>query len=175
MTQPDKVIKYCPKCGSHRFLFEGERSFKCQDCFFHFFINSSAAVAGVIMNAKGEMLLTIRAFEPRKGCFDLPGGFVDPMESAEEALIREIKEELNLDIEQMVYLASFPNEYVFSDFSVYTTDLGFLCQVSDFSKIQVKDDIIGYEFVKPEAINFEKISSLSIANIIKFVLQRPGS
>jgi len=169
MTQPSKVIKYCPKCGSHQFLFEGERSFKCQDCTFHFFINSSAAVAGVIINTDGEILLTVRAFEPRQGYYDLPGGFVDPMESAEEALVREIKEELNLDVEQLEYLGSFPNEYVFSNYSVYTTDFGFLCQVSDFSNIHVKDDISGYKFIKPDVIDFEKISSLSIANIIKIV------
>jgi len=41
--------------------------------------------------------------------------------------------------------------------------------VSDFTNIHVKDDISGYEFLNPDAIDFEKISSLSIANIIKLI------
>ena len=54
MTQPQNVFKYCPKCGSGHFNFEGSRSFLCGDCGFHYFINSSAAVAGLIENEKGR-------------------------------------------------------------------------------------------------------------------------
>nr|WP_321451257.1 NUDIX domain-containing protein [uncultured Carboxylicivirga sp.] len=167
-TQPGNVINYCPKCGSKEFIFDGSRSFKCSTCGFHFFINSSAAVAAVIVNEKGEVLLTRRAFEPCKGMLDLPGGFVDPMESAEEAIRREIKEELNLDIEEMQYLVSYPNEYVFSGYSVYTTDMGFWCKVKSFEQIHVEDDISGYEFMAEEAIDFIQISSKSIADILRF-------
>nr|WP_321409008.1 NUDIX domain-containing protein [uncultured Carboxylicivirga sp.] len=170
-TQPGDVIKYCPKCGSEEFIFDGSRSFKCNKCKFHFFINSSAAVAAVIVNEKGEVLLTRRAFDPGKGMLDLPGGFVDPMESAETAIRREIKEELNLDIDEMSYLVSYPNEYVFSGFSVYTTDLGFLCKVKNFEQMHVEDDISGYEFVKEKEIDYKQISSDSIANILKSYFQ----
>jgi len=167
-TQPGDVIKYCPKCGSKEFIFDGSRSFKCDTCGFHFFINSSAAVAAVIVNEKGEVLLTRRAFNPGKGMLDLPGGFVDPMESAEAAIRREIKEELNLDIEEMQYLISYPNEYVFSGFSVFTIDLGFLCKVKSFEKMHVEDDISGYEFVSEKDVVFDEISSKSIGDILKF-------
>ena len=167
-TKPRDIIKYCPKCGSKEFVFDGSRAFKCATCGFHFFINSSAAVAAVIVNEKGEVLLTRRAFNPGKGMLDLPGGFIDPMESAEEAIRREIKEELNLDIEEMQYLASYPNEYVFSEFSVFTTDLGFLCRVKSFEKMHAEDDISGYEFIKEKDISFDEISSKSIGDILKF-------
>jgi mutator protein MutT len=167
MTQPQDVIKYCPKCGSNQFVFDGSRSFKCQVCQFHFFINSSCAVAAVIVNTKGEILLTRRAFDPEKGKLDLPGGFVDPMERAEESVIREIKEELNLDVVGLEYITSFPNEYIFSGFSVYTTDLGYLCRVTNFDNIHAKDDISGFEFVALDAIDFNEISSESIKNIIR--------
>ncbi|WP_430813542.1 NUDIX domain-containing protein [Carboxylicivirga sp. RSCT41] len=167
MTQPQEVIKYCPRCGSPHFVFDGSKSFKCKACQFHFFINSACAVAAVIVNSKGEMLLTRRAFDPEKGKLDLPGGFVDPMERAEESVIREIKEELNLDVVSLKYISSFPNEYVFSDFSVYTTDLGFLCEVKSFENMHAKDDISGFEFIAPAEIDFNEISSESIRNIIR--------
>ena len=110
-TSPENVISYCPKCGSDEFVFEGERSFLCGKCKFNFFINSAAAVAVLMVNDKGQLLLTKRAFEPQKGMLDLPGGFVDPGETVEEAAVREVKEELNLDVHHLRYLISQCNEY----------------------------------------------------------------
>jgi NAD+ diphosphatase len=166
-TKPLDVFKFCPKCGSAQFPHDGPRHFNCQKCGFDFYINSSAAVAAIIENQQGEILLTIRANEPQKGYLDLPGGFVDPMESAEEALIREIKEELNLDIVDMHYIGSFPNEYIFSGLSVFTTDLGFAVKVDSLRNIQSNDDITGYVFKNIQDIDFSRISSASIANLIR--------
>lgn len=170
MYHPVNVIKYCPKCGSDKFLPESNRSFKCGKCGFHFFINSAAATAAVIMNEKGEMLLTRRAENPHKGKLDLPGGFVDPGENAEIAMRREIAEELNLEVVEMKFMGSFPNEYVFSNYTVFTTDIGFLCSVKDFSSITFRDDISGFEFIKPTEIPFDEISSLSIRNIVQLYI-----
>jgi 8-oxo-dGTP pyrophosphatase MutT (NUDIX family) len=172
MTHPTKVIKYCPRCGSVRFSAVDFKSFKCDDCGFHFFINSAAAVAALIVNDENELLLTYRAFEPCKGMLDLPGGFVDPGEAAEGALRREIKEELNLEITEMLYLGSFPNEYIFSGYSVFTTDLGFICKVRDFSLISSCDDVAGYEFFAFKAIDYDAISSPSIRSLVKLYEQK---
>ena len=169
-TRPGNVLKFCPKCGSNHFIFDKHRSFLCQPCGFNLYINSSSAVAAIIENENGEILLTVRAFDPAKGKLDLPGGFVDPMESAEEAVVREIKEELNLDIIEMKYLTSFPNEYIFKGYSVYTTDMAFVCKVVDFNAITSKDDISGYKFVAPKEIDFTVISSDSIRDILKFYI-----
>lgn len=168
MTKPENVFKFCPKCGSDHFNFEGERSFLCGKCGFHFFINSSAAVAAIIENEDGELLLTIRAFDPNKGMLDLPGGFVDPNESAEEALVREIKEELNLKVESLEYLTSFSNEYVFSGYSVFTSDLGFYCKVSNWDQMHIKDDISDVVFVTKENLDWNLVCANSIKNMIKF-------
>lgn len=167
MTRPENILKYCPKCGNHPFTFEGVKSFKCSACGFHLFINAAAAVAAIITNPKGEILLTVRAFEPNKGSLDLPGGFIDAMETAENAVIREIKEELNLDVTQTTYLASFPNEYVFAGYSVYTCDLGFVCQVADLSPLSVADDVADYIFVHPSQIDYSRICSNSIVQLIQ--------
>ena len=60
---------------------------------FIYYFNPSSAVACFIRNSRGELLLVRRAKEPAKGRLDLPGGFVDMHESAEEAAQREVKEE----------------------------------------------------------------------------------
>lgn len=172
MSRPEKVLKYCPRCGSGLFKPQTNKSFKCSSCGFEFFINSATAVAAVIENEQGQILLTVRGVEPDLGALDLPGGFVDPMESAEEAIKREIKEELNLEIATTTYLTSFPNEYIYSGYSVFTTDCGFACKVKNFDNIKVADDIAGYQFFDPKEIDFNKISSNSIRKILKFYLAK---
>lgn len=167
MTKPEEVLKYCPRCGADKFSFEGTHSFLCKVCGFHYFVNSASAVAALIENEKGELLLTVRAFEPHKGMLDLPGGFVNINESAENAVAREIKEELNVDVTEVHFLASFPNEYVFSGYSVYTCDLAFRCKVSNWGHLQVQDDVKGIEFVTSENMDWDKIGAESIKNIIR--------
>lgn len=165
-TFPQKVIRFCPKCGSTEFIYNRDNSFLCGTCSFHLYINSAAAVAGLIVNEEGELLLTRRAIEPKLGMLDLPGGFVDVMETAENAMLREIKEELNLNVKKMTYFMSFPNEYVFGGLSVFTTDLAFICQIESFEYIQAKDDISAYEFYKPEVIPLDDIGSTSMKEIV---------
>ncbi|MFO8001084.1 MAG: NUDIX domain-containing protein [Marinilabilia sp.] len=167
MARPEKVLKYCPSCGSGLFKPDSSKSFKCDSCGFRFFINSAAAVAAIMENEYEEILLTVRGVEPNIGALDLPGGFVDPMEGAEEALRREVKEELNLEITDIEYLGSFPNEYIYNNYSVFTSDFGFVCNVKSFDNIKVKDDIADYQFFGPKEINYDKISSNSIKKLIK--------
>ena len=57
------------------------------------------AVKGIITNEKGEILLLQR--NPNKyggDVWDLPGGLMDQEENEKDTLIREVKEELNVDI-----------------------------------------------------------------------------
>lgn len=174
-SHPVNVLKFCPRCGSSYFPATGSRSFRCMDCYFQYYINSSAAVAVLLFNDKGELLLTRRAVEPHKGKLDLPGGFIDPMETGEAAAIREIKEELGIDIHSLRYFCSFPNEYVFSGFSVFTLDMAFLAQTDSLDKMVPMDDISSYEFYKPQDVDLLELPSISMKNILKELIQREGT
>ncbi|WP_340017329.1 NUDIX domain-containing protein [Paenibacillus sp. FSL K6-1318] len=55
-------------------------------------------VGAVILNERGEVLLAWRNRQPEQHTWSIPGGKVDPYESLETAVIREIKEEVDLDI-----------------------------------------------------------------------------
>ena len=112
-THPLSLFNFCPRCGSERFVEHNTKAKVCRQCGFQYYHNSSAAVAGFIISSNGqELLLCTRAKNPYKGTLDLTGGFVDNEETAEEAICREIKEELNLDVTKATYLFSLPNTYL---------------------------------------------------------------
>lgn len=55
-------------------------------------------VGAVILNERNEVLLVWRNRQPEQYTWSIPGGKVDPYESLETAVVREIKEEVDLDI-----------------------------------------------------------------------------
>ena len=137
---PVHQFKYCPKCGSDGFTVNNEKSKRCSSCGFVYYFNPSAAVACFIRNEVGELLVVRRAKDPAKGTLDLPGGFVDLHESAEEAVRREVKEETGLDVKSSRYLFSIPNIYLYSGFEVHTEDLFFECYATTFDGLIAADD-----------------------------------
>ncbi len=126
-----KTFNYCPSCGSRAIFFDGIKQFSCRDCSFTYFQNVAAA-AGTILECDGKILLIKRKQEPGKGKLDLPGGFVDPEESVEEAARREIREELKIDVGALKYLGSYPNTYVYKDVCYHSCDQLFYSRIEEF-------------------------------------------
>jgi 8-oxo-dGTP pyrophosphatase MutT (NUDIX family) len=127
-----------------------------------YYFNTAAAVAGFIEDKDGRLLVTRRAFEPAKGTLDLPGGFVDYAETAEEALKREIREETGLQVQNLQFLFSIPNIYNYSGLEIHTLDLFFRCQIDDFSSMQPADDVaqllwIDKNDIQPELFGLDSI------------------
>lgn len=166
-THPLKILKYCPKCSSAQFKRSGDKSLKCEDCGFHMFFNSSAAVAALVVDDESKLMLVTRGVEPDYGKLDLPGGFVDPGETAEHAIQRELKEELGLKVDSMKYLGSAPNEYIFSEFSVFTLDMAFEVKTESLQNLEPMDDILAYKFYSEEEINYDDIPAPSIKKFVK--------
>lgn len=128
---PLTKFEYCPLCGSHHFTVNGEKSRKCENCGFEFFMNPAAATVAFILNSKGELLVEKRKREPAKGMYDLPGGFADMRETAEQGVRREVLEETGLTVNHVQYMFSLPNVYRYSGVDIPTLDLFFRCEVED--------------------------------------------
>lgn len=169
---PLNVFRFCPKCGSQDFAPDTEKSLKCKKCNFRYYINMSASVAAIIRNEKSEILFTVRKYDPARGMLDLPGGFVDPGETAEQTVVREIKEELNLNISRIEYLGTFTNKYLYGEIEYQTLDLVFNCTVETFENLQVADDVSGYVFRDPDTVQPENIGLESIREIIAFAVSK---
>jgi len=161
------MFRHCPQCGSINFRWDDKKRFDCTDCGFRFYINAIAAVAALIENPEGRLLVTRRAREPAKGSLDLPGGFIDIGETAEQALRREIREELNLDIIQTRYFMSSPNRYEYAGMLYFTLDLAFQCRVSDFDGLRAGDDADECMFLEKTHVRPEEFGLESIRHILR--------
>ena len=162
-----KIFNYCPSCGSKDITFDGINKFICKECSFTYFHNVAAAAA-VILEYDQKVLFTIRAKDPGKGKLDLPGGFVDPKESAEDALKREVKEELEIKIEKLEYLGSFPNIYEYKDVFYNVCDLFFCSKITavptDFDKTEIKEIIL----LNRKEIPIDKVAFESTRNFLRY-------
>ncbi|MBP1639052.1 MAG: ADP-ribose pyrophosphatase [Bacteroidetes bacterium] len=166
MSHPLDLFLFCPACGSQHFDDNNEKSKKCADCGFVYYLNPSAATAAFIENEEGELLVCRRGKEPAKGTFDLPGGFTDMDETCAETIAREVKEELNLTVDSSEILFSLPNWYRYSGMNIPTLDFFFVCKVSDFSELKAADDVAEAFFVKPEELHPEQFGLASIRKAV---------
>lgn len=157
-------FKFCPNCASQNIEFENRRRFECFDCGMVYFQNVAAAVA-VILIRKDEILFSVRNREPKIGMLDLPGGFTDPDESAEETCARELKEELNLQMEpeRFQYFKSFPNNYLYKGIPYKTEDMVFIAQCPENAELQLEESEIQsvkwirMQDIRPEEIGFDSL------------------
>jgi len=124
-----KIFEYCPSCGSRDIYFDNIKRFRCEACSFTYFHNVAAAAAAVL-EYEGKIIAIKRGQEPKKGMLDLPGGFLDPKETAEDGLKREIREELNIEIGDLKYLGSYPNIYKYKGVLYHTCDLFFHSKIN---------------------------------------------
>lgn len=69
----------------------------CATCGFVHYVNPKI-VTGAIVRHDGRILLCRRAIEPRIGYWTLPAGFMETGETAEQAAVREAREEANAEI-----------------------------------------------------------------------------
>lgn len=153
MNHPLAQFVYCPKCGSHQFVEHNGKSKHCEACGFTYYFNPSAATVALIVNERDELLAVRRAKEPAKGTLDLPGGFIDMFETAEQGVAREVAEETGLKVTATRYLFSLPNLYEYSGFMVHTMDLFYECQVASFDRIKAMDDAADLTFIPKTEVN----------------------
>ncbi len=170
---PLDKFSHCPVCGSGHFVINDEKSKRCADCGYVYYLNPSSANAAFVVNTRGELLVERRGREPQKGLLDLPGGFADIGETAEQGVIREVLEETGLVVTEARYLFSFPNTYLYSGLIVPTLDLFFRCQVSDLSTLRASDDAAEVKWIPLDQIHAEDFAFDSIRHGVAEFLKNP--
>lgn len=167
---PFHKFHYCPQCGGP-FIKYNNKAYHCQHCGFVYYFNPSAATVAIIINPQNELLVCRRAKEPAKGTWDLPGGFCDMYETAEEGVMREVWEETGAKVIHTNYLFSLPNTYLYSGFLVHTIDSFFRCQLSSYDTIEANDDASECQWIPLHKIDPEEFGLNSIRKGVRMVLQ----
>ena len=163
---PLDKFRYCPVCGSPRFPVNNFKSKRCEDCGFVYYANPSSATAAFIR--KGDLLLVARrGNEPAKGTLDLPGGFVDMDETAEEGMSREIQEETGLVITRLRYLFSIPNLYLYSGMTIHTLDMFYEAEVDDDVHPHADDDAAELMWIPLREVNPTDFGLKSISQAVE--------
>ncbi len=102
----DRNNQFCGRCGASTHLSFEERVRICPKCGFKRFPRLSPAVIAAIL--KGRQILLARADRFPEDLYSVLAGFVEPGESLEECLRREVREEVGIEIQNMRYFGSQP-------------------------------------------------------------------
>ena len=114
MTPELPDYRFCPMCGSavDRIHHKGRERHVCPACGFVIYVNPLPAATLVVLDDH-NVLLTLRAVEPRKGEWCLPGGFLEWGETPEEGAKRELFEETGLIGERLMYIGVYNSMVTF--------------------------------------------------------------
>ncbi len=102
----DMNHRFCGKCGQPTDLVPGERARRCTACHTPFYPRISPAV--IVLITRGDAMLLARSSNFPGAFFSTLAGFVEPGESLEETVVREVKEEVGVDIQNLRYFGSQP-------------------------------------------------------------------
>lgn len=107
----DRNHRFCGKCGTETEASSGERSRTCPKCGLQHFPRLSPAVIVLIQDNvedNGGRLLLARSPHFVPGVYSTLAGFVEPGESLEETVAREIREEVGVEVRNIRYFGSQP-------------------------------------------------------------------
>jgi ADP-ribose pyrophosphatase YjhB (NUDIX family) len=139
-------INFCSRCGgpTKSVATHDNTHYECQSCGQTYYVNPKPTSDAVLVTPDFKALVAVRAHEPHKGMLDLPGGFIDEHESIEQALERELREELGLapdDYSQPVYLMSYPNVYPWGQELNPVLAASFTAQIPHADHVTPQDDV----------------------------------
>ena len=98
--------RYCGRCGTANEHAENERAQTCPACGLMCFPRLSPAI--IVRIERGDQILLARNHRFPAGLYSVLAGFVEPGETLEECVVREVREEVGIEVEDICYFASQP-------------------------------------------------------------------
>ncbi len=144
-------VNYCLRCG-HKLQINSDREGKvrpiCSFCGWVYYKNPVPAVAVVVLNERGELLLIKRKFEPNIGEWALPSGYMEVYMSPEENALEELAEETGLQGEISHCIGW---HYGYSPLYHRILNIGFRIQVTG-GILQAGDDALEAKYVPLDSL-----------------------
>ena len=99
-----RTHRFCGRCGAPMSQVPGERAMRCAACGFSAYPRISPAM--MVLVKRGDAILLARNVAAPPGRFSALAGFLEPGESVEEAIHREVAEEVGLAVKDLRYFGS---------------------------------------------------------------------
>lgn len=119
----DRTHQYCGHCTTPMIQLASERAKRCPNCGLVNYPRLSPAV--IVLVSRGEELLLAHAHGFPDALYSVLAGFVEPGESLEETVMREVCEEVGIEIKDIRYFGSqpwpFPNSLMIGFTAVYAS------------------------------------------------------
>ena len=138
------IEKYCIECGTKLVMkndgSEGMTPY-CEKCGTFRFERYSTAVSMIVRDIRTDRILLIKQYG--RDSYILVAGYVNPKESLEEAVVREIKEETGMDVKELRYNRSRffePSDTLMCNFTAYV----------DMNEIDTNSEIDSYAWFDDE-------------------------
>lgn len=149
---PSEPYRFCPVDGAELGKPNAEGGVPCPVCGRSWYRSSEPAVGCAIVR-DGRALVTIRAREPEKGKVDVPGGFLDVGEHPVDGLVREVREELGVEVTDVagpVVMAT----HTYGPDGKYVLALGFAARLAEgSSEPKPADDVAEARWVSAEELD----------------------
>jgi NAD+ diphosphatase len=100
----DRTHRYCGRCGAPTRNKPGERAMECPACGHVAFPRVSPAM--MVLVTRGRDLLLARANRFPQAMYSALAGFVEPGETIEDCIRREVREEVGVEVDNIAYFAS---------------------------------------------------------------------
>jgi NAD+ diphosphatase len=119
----DRTHQYCGHCATPTSQLPNERAKRCSKCGLVNYPRLSPAV--IVLISRGEELLLARAHRFPTRMYSVLAGFVEPGESLEETVVREVREEVGIEVKDIRYFGSqpwpFPNSLMIGFTAAYAS------------------------------------------------------
>ncbi|RKN09007.1 NAD(+) diphosphatase [Streptomyces radicis] len=102
-----RLHRFCSRCGERTVIAAAGHIRRCQACGAEHYPRTDPAVIMLVVDEEDRALLGRQLHWP-KGRFSTLAGFVEPGESIEQAVVREVAEEVGVVVEEVEYIASQP-------------------------------------------------------------------
>jgi NAD+ diphosphatase len=116
----DRTHRFCGRCGTATEGLAGERARRCPTCGLTAYPRLSPCV--IVLITRGDEVLLARGRHFPPGRYSTPAGFVEPGETLEETVSRELMEEVGVSVRQVRYFGSQPWPYP------HQLMIGFTCE-----------------------------------------------
>jgi ADP-ribose pyrophosphatase YjhB (NUDIX family) len=160
-AEPRAVFRCCPRCGAS-LAAPGACPLACEACGFAYYFNPAVSAAAILLRGDGQALFIRRGHEPGLGRLAFVGGFVDAGETPEDALRREVREEIGVELEAIDYLGSQPNTYGYRGVTYHVVDLIFVATLAPGSVPRELDGVAAIEWHDPMALDPARLAFASM-------------